>query len=243
MVTDLGASDVILESEPRLVPLLARSFPQITVIARSDPPAPQAARAATQIAAGSLGQYLRAEAAAFPRRDHYLRADTARAREFRARLLGADKTSLIGISWVSKNRAFGARKTCALKEMEPLWQAAGADTRFVDLQYGDTAAERAAAGLDLAHLPDLDLTHDIDGLAALIAACDMVITVSNTTAHLAGALGVPTCVLIAKGSGRLWYWGPSPSPWYPQATLFKQSEVGPWDEVIAHVCARLRSAP
>ena len=42
------------------------------------------------------------------------------------------------------------------------------------------------------HLPDLDLTRDIDGLAVLISACDLVITVSNTTAYLAGALGLPT---------------------------------------------------
>ncbi len=65
----------------------------------------------------------------------------------------------------------------------------------MDLQYGDTAAERAAvereSGMQHRHLADIDNTHDIDGLAALITACDLVVTVSNATAHLAGALGKP----------------------------------------------------
>ena len=241
MVGDLTGKKVVLESEARLVPLLARSFPHVSVVARSD--APKATHVATQISAGSLGQYLRPNAAAFPARRSYLKADATHAQALRKRLLGAGKTRLIGISWVSKNQAFGARKTCALTDLAPLWQAAGAETRFIDLQYGDTAAERATAGLDLTHTPDLDLTQDIDGLAALIAACNTVVTVSNTTAHLAGALGVPTCVLVAKGSGRLWYWGPSPSPWYPSVTLFRQTNVGQWDTVVAEVGAHLRGTP
>jgi hypothetical protein len=59
--------------------------------------------------------------------------------------------------------------------------------RFVDLQYGDTLPDREACerqfGVQVEHVEDIDNTRDIDGLAALMAACDLVVTVSNTTAR------------------------------------------------------------
>ena len=53
--------------------------------------------------------------------------------------------------------------------------------------------------------------------AALIQAVDIVITISNSTAHLAGALGKPTLLLLPSGKGQLWYWTEVDShiPWYP----------------------------
>ena len=95
------------------------------------------------------------------------------------------------------------------------------DCRFVDLQYGDTRADREALerelGLHIERLDDIDTTNDIDGLAALMTACDLVATVSNTTAHLAGALGRPTFVFIPFGNARIWYWFKhrADCPWYP----------------------------
>ena len=78
--------------------------------------------------------------------------------------------------------------------------------RFVDLQYGDTLIDRERAeralGVRVEHLDDIDNTRDIDGLAALISACDLVVTVSNTTAHLAGALGRPTFVMVPTATRR-----------------------------------------
>jgi hypothetical protein len=91
----------------------------------------------------------------------------------------------------------------------------------------------------------LDLFSDIDGLAALICACDLVITVSNTTAHLAGALGVPVWVMVPGGNGKLWYWGGGQggSPWYPAATIFKQTVAGAWDDVVARIAQRIADTP
>src|SRR5205823_4489845 len=118
--------------------------------------------------------------------------------------------------------------------------------RFVNLQYGDTAQERAkckrSLGVALQTMPDLDLTKDIDGLAALIAACDLVVTVSNTTAHLAGGLGVPTWVLVPSGNAKLWYWGPAgdTTPWYSSLKLFRQTAPREWDAPLAAIAAELK---
>ena len=111
--------------------------------------------------------------------------------------------------------------------------------RFVDLQYGETAEERDAikreTGIEIVRLKDIDNTNDIDGLAALVSACDVVVTVSNTTAHLAGALGVPTWVFVPYGFAHLWYWfaGKEQSPWYPRVTVKCQGEKQSWEELIS----------
>jgi tetratricopeptide (TPR) repeat protein len=249
MVKDLveRGFDLIWEADPRLVPLIQRSYPGVRAIARTTPPHSLASDPAihAQIPTASMGQYLRREPSDFPAgRPAYFKADEKRANGYRTQLLAKGQTRLIGVSWISKNPDFGTHKSSALADWAPLWTAAGSHTEFVDLQYGDTAAERAASSLPLAHLENLDLFHDIDGLAALIRACDLVITVSNTTAHLAGALGVPVLVLVPAGNGKLWYWGGGhgTSPWYPSATIFKQSAAGAWDD-IARVARRLSDMP
>ena len=93
------------------------------------------------------------------------------------------------------------------------------------------------AGLRLTDVSSVDNFNDLDGLAALVDACDVVVSVSNTTAHLAGALGKNLLVMLSKGPGLLWYWHyqRSDSPWYPTATLFRQETSGIWDDVVAAV--------
>jgi ADP-heptose:LPS heptosyltransferase len=109
------------------------------------------------------------------------------------------------------------------------------------LQYGDTSEEQAelyaARGLRLTRAAEIDNYNDIDGLAALIDACDIVVTVSNTTAHLAAALGKPVLVMLPFSPGLLWYWhlDSEDSVWYPGARLFRQHHIGDWAGVIQRV--------
>ena len=119
--------------------------------------------------------------------------------------------------------------------------------RFVDLQYGDTAAERADTrkelGVDVSHFEDVDRFNDLDGLAALISACDLVITVSNSTAHLAGALGVPTWIMVPSGIGQIWYWLAErrDTPWYASVSLFRLPGPDKWTPVIKEVAKALNN--
>ncbi|MDX2222990.1 MAG: tetratricopeptide repeat-containing glycosyltransferase family protein [Rhodospirillaceae bacterium] len=226
---------VVWETDPRLVPLLTRSRPDITFVGRADGLPPGAVPFRAQIPSGSLGGLFRADQSQFPRdRQPYLRADPARVTAFRTRL-AAPGQRLVGVSWRSSNPDIGHLKSSTLADWSTLF---GRDsTIFVDLQYGDTAAERAAISSALVHLDALDLTHDLDGVAALIAACDGVITVSNTVAHLAGALGVAVRVLVPPAAGKLWYWGHAgeTTPWYPSASIIRQRAGEPWSSVVARV--------
>ena len=133
---------------------------------------------------------------------------------------------MVGLSWISKAPIGGEQKSARLADFAALLRSPG--YRFVDLQYGDTGAEREAVerelGIRVERLPDIDNTNDLDGLAALMGACDAVVTVSNTTAHLAGALGRPTLVMVPHGHARIWYWfrDKDESPWYPRVRVRRQ---------------------
>ena len=228
---------VVFEVEPRLAPLFARSFPGVRVIACQ--PELYAGDVEAQEPLASLGCVLRRSFEEFPRRDRgYLVADAARTLALRTRL-ASDGRRVIGLSWVSKAPVGGASKSARLTDFEALLRLPGC--RFVDLQYGDTGEERAALARDLGivveRLGDIDNTNDLDGLAALMSACDAVVTVSNTTAHLAGALGRPTFVMVPHGFARIWYWfhDRGQSPWYPRVAVRRQQGGQPWADVVAAV--------
>ncbi|MDX2222989.1 MAG: tetratricopeptide repeat protein [Rhodospirillaceae bacterium] len=237
--------DVIWEMDARLVPLVARSMPGMRAVARRDPPdvATGDTAIAAHIPAGSLGQYLRSAQSSFPSRAGYITADAARAAGFRARLGGGSGLRVAGVSWISTAAELGADKSLTLEALLPVLRTPG--WRWVDLQYGDTAVERAAFqrahGIEIIHLDELDLRADLDGVAALMTACDTVLTVSNTTAHLAGALGAPGVVLAAAGARKLWCWGDACDsvPWYPALTMIRQPTPGDWAGAIAATRRRL----
>jgi ADP-heptose:LPS heptosyltransferase len=186
---------------------------------------------------------LRPSFGAFPRHHGFLKPDAARAKSLAARLGARGAEKVIGISWTSSNREFGDRKSTALADWIEVLRVPG--VRFINLQYGDTARERNELrkrhGHEIGHLDDIDLYRDLESLAALCAACDLVITVSNVTAHMAGALGRPVWQLTPKGLGRLWYWfsGREDSPWYPSMRIFNQRTLGNWQDVLGRVALEL----
>ena len=233
MVDELAAraSTVVLQPAPRLVKLFARSFPAFQVT--TEPPA----RIDAHVGFGSLGRHLRPGWQAFPRRQRgYLVPDAEAIGRLRARLADGSR-AVVGLSWRSINPNIGRDKSAPLPDFAPLLRMPG--IRFIDLQYGDTRAERELVerefGVRIERPDDVDNTNDLDALAALIAACDAVVTISNTTAHLAGAVGTPTLVLVPAGPARLWYWfaGKAQSPWYPRVEVCHQLVGQGWAELIA----------
>ncbi|MDX2221963.1 MAG: tetratricopeptide repeat protein, partial [Rhodospirillaceae bacterium] len=156
MATDLMSRGLRLawEIDARLIPLLARSFPTIRFVPRSTPAAPvlDELEIAAQIPSGQLGTFLRTAPLDFPHRAAgYLSADPEKRAALRARLLagGPRDRLIVGISWSSKNAPNSRHKSTSLADWRPILSAPG--VVFVDLQYGDTLAERAAAGAELVH--------------------------------------------------------------------------------------------
>jgi len=231
--------DLVLEASPRLVALLARSFPGLRVVARDDVALP--AGCAAHVPLGSLMGILGWTPARLPM-PPVLVAERARAEAAAARHRRPGRR-LVGLAWASgAGGGLGALKTLPRDDLARLVR--GSDAVFLDLQYGDTERMRAElaaeTGTEILRDRAIDVRSDIDGLAALCAACDAIVTTSNVTAHVAGALGVETHVLVPSGHGQLWYWTPSPgaAAFYARATLHRQDGAD-WRGAVESVRAAL----
>ncbi len=224
---------VCLQLEPRLVPLFQRSFPDVEVLSREKKPPEDVA---AQICIGSLPQYFRKGAADFAHaKAPYLKADADKTAAFR-KALAPNGERIIGLNWRSFRNKYANEKSMGLLDMAPFFNLPG--YTVVNLQYGDVKDEiRAAeaAGLHFNKAVTIDLTKDIDGVASLVDACDVLVSTSNTTVHIAGALGKPVLLMLPYRSGKLWYWSEAKgegSLWYPSIRTFHQNAQGDWASTI-----------
>ena len=144
--------------------------------------------------------------------------------------MGAAKN--IGLSWHSRAKATGEDRGLDLSLLRPLSQKAG--LRWHSLQYGapDLKAASNALGAPLLSDPQCDPLTDLRRQTAQIAALDLVITIDNATAHIAGALGTPCWVLLPKASE--WRWGTEDHPniLYPSIRPFRADAVGDWSAAL-----------
>jgi hypothetical protein len=210
-----------VECAERLESLYRRSFPDIEIVARTKKSQTMLGERKFDFHCSvlDLGRWLRPRLSAFPNRAAVLSPDVSRAAELRQMYRKERRdTTLVGLSWRSANPAFGSEKSAPLDAFSPLFK--NPELTFVNVQYGDTADEVKAAekayGICIRSDPNINALRDLDALSAQLAALDFVVTVSNTTAHLAAALGVPTWLYVPDGRKRLWYWFDRGhySPWY-----------------------------
>ncbi|MDF1792325.1 MAG: tetratricopeptide repeat protein [Thalassobaculaceae bacterium] len=231
---------VMLEADPRLVPLFGRSFPDITVVARSDPPAAALVRgAAAQSALPRLPVLFGPGRPGYAPSAPYLIPDPERVTSWRERLAALGPGPYTGLCWRSGNRRTGGRKSIPLEMLAPVMSALGGTV--VSLQYDpdpEEIAELRARGLPVpVDNPAEDIRDALDDLTAQIAAFDRIVTISSVAAHLAGALGVPGLVLMQRDP--LWFWFAEGEtvPWYPSLTVLRQ-KGGDWSNVVADATDR-----
>ncbi|MBY0511391.1 MAG: tetratricopeptide repeat protein, partial [Rhodospirillaceae bacterium] len=241
------ARRVTLLCSARLLQLFRRSFPDAIVEVRAAP-LPAAALSKDvdlQMSMAELGAVFRRSFDAFPSRDKFLLADQNLRNRLREKYLaGRENTKLVGIAWRSIHPEIGRQKSIPLTAWLPILKTPG--LTFVNLQYGDCRAElhavRKEHGITIVNDLEIDHFGDLDPVAAQVAAMDLVVSVSNTAAHLAGALGVPSRVMTPRGLGRLWYWfrGGNQCPWYPATVLHTPQSDNGWDDVIQHLVPDLK---
>jgi tetratricopeptide (TPR) repeat protein len=148
----------------------------------------------------------------------------------------------VGIAWRTEPRFTGDKyfdRTLSIDLVRPLLSVPGARVHL--MQADIRSEERAAAAA--AHASAIDCGSsfgDFADSAAAVRRMDLVITVDTSMAHLAGALGVPTFVLMPYTSwGWRWFPGRDDSPWYPRTRLFWQDSPGDWTPVLARAAAAL----
>ena len=243
LIRDIGQEGSLwLGVEPRLQPLFQRSFPDARVIAhrtqtidgilqRSFPDLENGATDGWAIMGDFLPLY-RKQVSDFPAENVYLKPDPARIAYWRAQMAKVSDKPKIGILWKSlKSGAQRDRYFSAFEDWIDLLRLDG--VTFVNLQYGDSDAEMAwAAQNDIAiHQPQgIDLKNDLDDLAALCVAMNVILAPSNATSNIAAACGVPTWLLSpAKGWLQL---GQNHYPWYPGLRLFAPISLLDWKSAL-----------
>ena len=203
----------IVECDARLVGLYSRSFPNAEFVARHDEscPAPASAFAKfdLQIAIGSIPQFVRSSPESFPQRERYLVPDAKRVDDWRSRLAALGEGLKVGISWRGGRRPETRR--CRSTSLD-LWRESlkTPNVHFVNLQYGDCRAELEALKDDgeitVHDWDDVDPLNDLDDFAAHISALDLVISIDNSTVHVAGGRGCSRVDAVAvsfpTGAGR-----------------------------------------
>lgn len=231
--------DAVLACDPRLVSLMARSLPDLTV--RPWTNADRARDRTSQIPIASLPGHFRAVTTAFPDRPGYLSAAPAAVSRWTDWLAAQGPGPWIGIAWTT--RKAGDRRDLYSPPRD-LWARllAVPGVRFVVLQYGANTADLAAfaaAGAPPPLVPPLDLTDDQDGLAALISALDLVISPGIAVADLAGGLGRPCWVPMPWHTPHWQSLGTGGWPWYPSWRLFRKPAGRSWGEVVDDMVAAL----
>ena len=143
-----------------------------------------------------------------------------------------------GLSWQSTNKLFGHKKSIQLNQLSEVLR--NDEIEFINLQFSydknevENMEKKLKKEIFTSH--EIDCYSDIKGVAALINSCDLVITISNSNAHIAGKLGINTFLLLPFSDGKLWYWGTNDDmqiPWYPAITPIRCKNQNDWDHSIS----------
>jgi tetratricopeptide (TPR) repeat protein len=147
--------------------------------------------------------------------------------------LGPHERLRVGLVWSGNPKHMNDRnRSMALRQLAGLLDV---DAMFVSLQKNpkpEDAETLRECGMIVDHS---DLLTDFAETAALVSCLDLVISVDTSVAHLAGALGRPTWILLPYVADWRWLLGRDDSPWYPTVRLFRQTETREYGSVIARM--------
>ena len=217
-------SNVQIECDPRLLKIFNRSFKKNIFF-------PFGHFSSTKdkmenfdkiLYAGSLTKYFRKNEEDF-KTEPYLKTLEEIDKNINAKLENFKDTKKIGISWKSVVNIYGTLKSLKIKDFEKIISK---NKTLINLQYGKTDKEIKKFiedGNNLYTFNDIDLFNDFDSLISILKHLDVFVTVSNSTAHFAGALGIPTILICPKKSSTYYYWDyeNGKTPWYKSVFIVK----------------------
>jgi tetratricopeptide (TPR) repeat protein len=175
-----------------------------------------------------------------PAPSSYLRSNPSRVLQWRTRL-GPRRRPRVGLAWSGNPRnPMNSRRSVRLEDWLP---SLPADFEYFRLQTQVTEADLAALDSDRRVVSFDNSLLDFENTAALCQWMDVIVTVDTSLAHLAGALGRKTWVLLPKMPDFRWLLDRDDSPWYPTVKLYRQTTAGDWSGVFARIAADLRELP
>ena len=226
-----------LECDPKLASLFKNSLAVDTV--NNDH---EAASADFYCPLSSLAGHFK-EDLTRPHKTPYIFANEQLIQNWRSQF-EAIKRFRIGASWQGNPtfrndrwRSFALSNFSAIAQLE--------DAQLISLQKGDLGVSQIPGFRQKHQIIDIEeLTGketNLDDAAAVIMNLDLVITSCTGIAHLAGALGVPTWIVLGKVADWRWQLDSEDTAWYPNARLFRQTETGNWESVFSNMAKHLRT--
>ncbi len=192
--------------------------------------------------AGSLGFYFRTKIEDFPK-DAYMKINDRDISNAIQKLKICNKKFKVGLSWKSFKNTYALQKSINLKELKFLERFDNID--FINLQYGDVEDEilefNNLSKTKIIEINDVDLTNDLIQVASILKNIDLFITVSNSTAHLAGSLGVKTLLIKPFNQATFHYWNQTTNktPWYESIELLEREDVLNTGTIISKISSIL----
>jgi tetratricopeptide (TPR) repeat protein len=253
LIPDLAArataegGSVVLECEPRLAPLFARSFPEVTVRAAAiktvgaTPVADYgwlkaSGGASAAVLMGNLPRYLRGTLAAFPAPHAFLAPDADEV----ARWRGAFGAGAIGICWRSGKS--GGHRSIQYAPLEAWGEfLKQTDRTFVCVQYDATPDEigelERMSGRKIMVPQGIDQKNELDRASALMAALDVIVTAPTAVSWLAAGVGTHTLKVLFDTSWTAL--GQSYEPFAPACECIMPGQRGDWADVFSQVAEKL----
>jgi hypothetical protein len=244
--------DVRLEVNESLAGLFRRSFPAVMVQPRAInyPGAFGVAPFDYHCPMLSLPAILGTDIDTIPWNGPYLKSSPELAKKYQALLPPGRR---VGFCWSSGLRTegiwlaeYGRRKSMHFDVVMPLVTAIEeAGMLAVNLQVGPERAQHEGRVFEA-----LPAEPNWDDTAAVIANLDLVVTVDTAVAHLAGALGRPTWLMMQQDGASFHFMTERPgapwnkaSPWYPSVRIFRQHKPWDWDSVVSRIAQELERCP
>jgi len=223
-----AAGGKVILNVPSALRRLAAQLPGVTTLTVDDEPLPPFDWHAPLL---SLPLAFKTNLGSIPNRCPYLTVPDEAMRAHKALPL-IDQKLHVGLVWSGDPKNTVDRmRSMTLSSLQPLFSLHG--VQLFSLQLGPAAAQLGAMQ---APITDLRCAiRDFADTAALIAHLDLIITVDTSVAHLAGALGKPTWVLLPFAPDWRWLTDREDSPWYPTMSLFRQTRFGDWPSVVQRV--------
>ncbi len=217
-------NNVKIECDPRLIEIFKRSFKNINFFnfGHFSSSIKKISQFDNVFYSGSLTKYFRQNELDFNSKP-YLKTIRKLDDKFKLYLNEFKNRKRIGISWKSVVNIYGSLKSLKLYDFKELLSN---ERVFFNLQYGDTHNEINhfnKNGNVINNFDNIDFFNDFESLISILKNLDLFVTVSNSTAHFAGALGVPTILICPKKSSTFYYWDyeDGKTPWYNCITVVK----------------------
>jgi len=220
------SKSVVIEVQPRLVPLLKQSG-FVDIVARGA----ELPEFDLHVPLLSLPGILATTVTSIPSKAAYLSAEP-RLVEFWRQRLSSHSGMKVGINWQgSVTYKEDQVRSIPLEYFEPL--ARVTNVTLISLQKNQGAEQLSTIGFPVVDLgPERDESAAFVDTAAILKNLDLVVTSDTAIAHLAGALGVPVWLCLSYVADWRWLIDLDNSPWYPSMRIFRQSQAANWASVF-----------